>query len=67
MFARADAAEIRRGLGELDFTSANAEPSSSAFDAYFKFYKFAPSVIGAESSHTAGAYTHMTLTTIYSM
>ncbi|MFT4671318.1 MAG: alpha-beta hydrolase superfamily lysophospholipase [Pseudohongiellaceae bacterium] len=54
MFTRADAAEIRRGLGGLDLTSSNAEPLSSVFDAYFKFYKFAPSVIGAQSSHTAG-------------
>jgi alpha-beta hydrolase superfamily lysophospholipase len=54
MFTRADAAEIRCGLGELDFTSSSAEPSRSAFDAYFKFYKFAPNVTGAGSSHTAG-------------
>lgn len=54
MFTSADALAIRRGLGELNFKTSNAEPSSLAFDAYFEFYKFDPSVIGKKTSHTAG-------------
>lgn len=54
MFTISDASAIRRGLGELDFTKSLAEPSSSAFDRYFEFYKFDSSVTGDYASHSAG-------------
>jgi hypothetical protein len=54
MFTSSDAAAIRRGLGEIDFTAPLAEPLSSAFELYFDFYRFDSSVIGAGTSHAAG-------------
>lgn len=54
MFTSSDALKIRQSLGELDFKTSNAEPLSSAFDAYFEFYKFDASVTGKETSHSAG-------------
>lgn len=57
MFSNSDALVIRQGLAEMDFSTPLQQAQRSAFQDYFNFYRFDPSLVSDEIFHTAGCNT----------